>query len=168
MDFDLANILKAIGPAASIIFAAWIFMGFLQARYDAAVDRYRDLVDRYRTVDLSGSRKGNIRDEIICYKRRCELMSRANTIGLVSAILLILTLITGELALIFQNVSFLKYISAGSALLGFGLVIVATVIVLIEGSITHRQINSELLDVPDLAEGTGQQVGDITDPQRRG
>jgi hypothetical protein len=38
---ELSDVLKAIGPAASIIFAAWIFMGFLQQRYDAAVSRYR-------------------------------------------------------------------------------------------------------------------------------
>ena len=119
MDLDLANILKVIGPAASIIFAAWIFMGFLQTRYDAAIERYRDLIDRYRTSELSGSRKTNMRDQIVCYKRHCVLMGRASSFGLVSAVLLIFTLISAELALIFQNVTFLKYLSAGSALLGF-------------------------------------------------
>ena len=166
MDLDLANILKVIGPAASIIFAAWIFMGFLQARYDAAVERYRDLIDRHRTSELSGSRKTNMRDQIVCYKRRCVLMSRASSFGLVSAILVIFTLIAAELALIFQNATFLKYLSAGSALLGFSLVIVATIFVILEGRITHRQIDSELLDVPDLAQSTGQESGDITNPHR--
>jgi hypothetical protein len=37
---DLNEILKNIGPSAAIIFAAWIFMGFLQQRYDAAIDRF--------------------------------------------------------------------------------------------------------------------------------
>ncbi|KAA0121260.1 DUF2721 domain-containing protein [Methylobacterium sp. P1-11] len=166
MDLDLANILKVIGPAASIIFAAWIFMGFLQARYDSAIDRYRDLIDRYRTSELSGSRKANMRDQIICYKQRCELMGRANILGLISAILLILTLIAGEMALALPGIPVLKFASAGFALLGFFLVIAATIVVILEGRITHRQIYSELLDVPDLAQGIGEEAGDIGDPKR--
>jgi hypothetical protein len=167
MDLDLTNILKVIGPAASIIFAAWIFMGFLQTRYDAAVDRYRELIDKYRTSELPGSRKANMRDQIICYKRRCELMGYANIIGLVSAIMLITTLIAGGLSLALPDIVLFKYVSAGLALLGFLLVIAATIIVIREGMITQRQIYSELLDVPDLAEGVGQEAGDISDPQRR-
>ncbi len=42
MNFDLAKVLTTVGPAASIIFAAWIFVAFLQTRYDAAVDRYEN------------------------------------------------------------------------------------------------------------------------------
>ena len=34
MSFDVQSFLKAIGPSASIVFADWIFMGFLQQRYD--------------------------------------------------------------------------------------------------------------------------------------
>ena len=41
----LPDILKVVGPSAAIIFAAWIFMGFLQQRYDAAVERYRSAID---------------------------------------------------------------------------------------------------------------------------
>ena len=167
MDLDLTNILKVIGPAASIIFAAWIFMGFLQTRYDAAIDRYRELIDKYRTSELSGSRKANMRDQIVCYKRRCELMSYANIIGLISAIMLITTLIAGGMSLALPDIALFKYVSAGLALLGFLLVIAATIIVIREGMITQRQIYSELLDVPDLAEGVGQEAGNISDPQRR-
>lgn len=168
MNFDLTNVLKAIGPAASIIFAAWIFVGFLQQRYNSAVDRYRSAIAQYRDGGMSDERRGNIRDQVSTYKRRCELMNWANIIGVVSAILLILTLITGELDIIFPNASPLKYISAGSALAGFALVIVASVLVVIESTITHRQLDSELLDVPDLARTTGQKAGDITHQKRRG
>jgi hypothetical protein len=93
MNLDLANVLKVIGPAASLIFAAWIFVGFLQTRYDAAVERYRDIIETYRTSDLSGSRKSNMIDQIVHYKRHCELMSRATGCRLVSEILLIFTLL---------------------------------------------------------------------------
>lgn len=65
MNLDLSKVLTTVGPAASIIFAAWIFVAFLQTRYDAAVERYRDLIEKFRTSDLSGSRKANMRDEII-------------------------------------------------------------------------------------------------------
>lgn len=166
MDLDLANVLKVIGPAASLIFAAWIFVGFLQTRYDAAVERYRDIIEKYRTSDLSGSRKANMVDQIVHYKRRCELMSRATGCGLISAILLICTLISGGLALTFPDLSMFKFLSAGTALLGMLLVIAGTIIVILEGRIIYRQIHNELLDIPELAESIGQEAGAINDPKR--
>lgn len=168
MGLDLANVLKVIGPAASLIFAAWIFVGFLQTRYDAAVDRYGEMIEKYRGGEGSGARKANMADEIVHYKRRCILMSRAIGCGLVSAILLIFTLVCGGIALAFPALPGLKFISAGSAMLGMLLVIAGTVIVILEGRIIYRQIDSELLDVPDLAASSGQQAGAITDPRRRG
>ena len=167
MSFDISDVFKSIGPAASIIFAAWIFMGFLQQRYDAAVERYRTMIDNYRTADISSDRRGNMMDQILVYKRRCELMNTASIVGLVSAIFLIMTLIFGELSIILAGISALKYLSAGSAFTGFTLVIAAAVIVLMESVIIQRQIDSELLDVPDLAHGSGQRTGSIADPNRR-
>src|SRR4051794_32432771 len=119
MDFDLANMLKVIGPAASIIFAAWIFMGFLQQRYDSAVARYRSIIGEYRADDLPAGRRGNAKQEIAGYKRRCELMNSACAAGLVSAMLLILALIAAEIVLAVPALSALKYVSAGAALIGF-------------------------------------------------
>jgi|GEM_PF-3399985 len=162
MGFDLTSILKAIGPAASIVFAAWIFMGFLQQRYDSAIERYHLMIDRYRREELSSEHRGNIRDEIMVYKRRCELMNWANIVGIVSAILLINTLITGELNIIFPKIMVIKLVSAGSALVGFSLIIVAALIVMRESAIIYRQIDGELLDVDDLAKATGLEPGDIT------
>lgn len=167
MNLDLANILKVIGPAASIIFAAWIFMGFLQVRYDSATDRYRELIEKYRTAEVSKSRKANMKDQILHYKRRCELMGYANIIGLTSANLLTITLISGGLSLAFPDDNIFKYVSLCLALIGLLLVIVATIIVMREGLITNRQIYNELLDIPDLAEGVGQEAGNISDPNRR-
>ena len=162
MHIDVPAILQAIGPAASIIFAAWIFMGFVQQRYDAAVDRYRETIAQYRRTDVPDARRTNIRDQIILYKRRCELMALATILGLVAAILLILTLIAGELNIIFPATQPLKYVCACSALAGFALVIAAAVIIIVESRITFRQLATELLDVPDLADSTGQQAGAIT------
>lgn len=167
MNFELSNVLKSIGPAASIIFAAWIFMGFLQQRYDTAVARYQEMIEAFRSGELSRERRSNIKDQILVYKRRCELMGRANLVGLVAAILLILTLVAGELDIVFPGLAPLKYVSAGCALLGFCLVIVATGFVIAEGMITRRQLDSELLDQEDLAHSIGQEAGAIGDRGRR-
>src|SRR5436305_1444599 len=36
VQFDLKDLLQAIGPTASLVFAAWIFLSFLESRYVAA------------------------------------------------------------------------------------------------------------------------------------
>jgi hypothetical protein len=166
MNIDLSNTLKVVGPAASIIFAAWIFMGFLQQRYDSAVTQYREVIREYRENNLSNERRGNIKDQVLVYRRRCALMNAANICGLVSAVLLIITLISAEVSLTFQDLTFVKVLSIGSAMAGFGFVIIATVFVIIEGLITHRQLDSEILDIPDLARSTSQEPGDITRQDR--
>jgi hypothetical protein len=43
------------------VFAAWIFRGFLQQRYDSAIDRYREAVGDYRSNDHAEDRGGNLR-----------------------------------------------------------------------------------------------------------
>src|SRR3954469_14906874 len=126
MEFALSDVLKAIGPTASIIFAAWIFMGFLQQRYDAAVERYREMIGKYREVDLSSTRRENAQDQIMRYKRRCDLMNYSCLTGLLSAVMLILTIIFAEVDVIFPGTGFVKYISSAAALLGFVLVILAS------------------------------------------
>lgn len=166
MTIDIASIFKAIGPAASIIFAAWIFMGFLQTRYDAAVDRYRALIGQYRDGGDMDDRRDNLRDSILVYKKRCEIMNIASIIGLSSAIILIAALIVGELSIIFAEIEVLKYASAGAALVGLSLVIAASAIVLYESLIIHRQLETELIDIPDLAHGIGQKAGTIGDDAR--
>ena len=166
MSIDIANIFKAVGPAASVIFAAWIFMAFLQTRYDAAVDRYRVLIGQYRSGDQLDDRRSNLHDSISVYKKRCEIMNVASIIGLTSAVLLITSLIIGELALALPHYDALKFICIAGTLLGLALVVVATAIVIYESLIIHRQLEAELLDVPDLARGIGAKPGKIGDDAR--
>ena len=97
MSFQLSDVLKAIGQAASIIFLAWIFMGFLQQRYDAAISRYREAISNFYTGRHEAERRDNIREQILAFKSRCELMNYACLAGLVSAILFLLTLVAGEI-----------------------------------------------------------------------
>lgn len=163
MTIDLANVFKAIGPAASIIFAAWIFMGFLQVRYDAAFDRYRELVAQFRDSELAEDRRSNLADSILVYKKRCDIMNIASVIGLASAIILILALMAGELALITPTLGGLKAVSVSGAFLGLALVVLASAIVIYESLIIHRQLQSELLDLPALARAIGKKPGKISD-----
>jgi hypothetical protein len=150
---QLGDVLKAIGPNASIVFAAWIFMGFLQQRYDSAIDRYREAVADYRANEHADERAGNLKDQILSYRRRCKLMERATLVGLVAAILLIATLIFGAWDVIIPRKPFIAIAGTASAIIGFALVIVAACMVIAEGRIMHRQLDDELRDVGDLADG---------------
>jgi hypothetical protein len=166
MQFELKDILTAVGPSASIVFAAWIFMGYLQQRYSAALERYRSLIEQCRNGDQAESRQGNLKDQVVLYRHRFSLMRWATTLGLAAAMLLISTLILGAVNVVFPDLGVLKYFGAGFAVLGLGLVIVAAALVIRENSIIQRAVDGELLDVPELAGAVGKAAGDINDPER--
>jgi len=152
---QLADVLKAIGPNAAIVFAAWIFMGFLQQRYDSAIDRYREAVGDFRSNDHESGRADNLKDQILTYRHRCKLMGQATIIGLIAAILLISSLIFGALDVLIPKVSLIMAAGTAASIFGFVLVIVAAMIVIAEGRIVHRQLDDELRDVDDLASQAG-------------
>ena len=152
MNFELKDFLEAIGPSASLIFASWIFLTFLQARYTAAYDRYRALVEGYRAKDSEASRAENIRHQVMLYKKRCEQMRRATNIGVVAAIFLILALMAGGLNVVVGDNNVLKYPSVVFALLGLALVIVAAGYVISENTLIQQVIENEPKDVKELAE----------------
>src|ERR1700712_3729998 len=151
MNFQLSDLLKAIGPNASLVFAAWIFLSFLQARYVAAFDRFRELTNEYRTGSPEGRRHQSIRTQIRLYRRRCELMRWAATIGVVSAILLICTLIIGGLDVVFPGHQGLPPAGAVCALAGLALVIVAAMIVIVENTMLGRELAEDVVDLPDVS-----------------
>lgn len=152
---QFGEVLKAIGPNASIVFAAWIFMGFLQQRNDAAIDRYRLAVGDFRSNKHDATRSANLRSQVLAYRRRCRLMIRATFVGLVAAIFLITSLIFGALDVILPNTAIIAVCGIATALGGFVLVIIAAFIVIAEGRTVGRQIDDELRDVTDLVEGAG-------------
>lgn len=160
---QLGDVLKAIGPNASIVFAAWIFMGFLQQRYDAALDRYRQAVGDYRSEGHEPGRADNLKAQVLAYRHRCRLMSRTSLLGLVAAILLIGSLVFGALDVIVPQSAAITVCGIATAIGGFVTVIVAATIVIAEGRIVVRQIDDELRDVPNLADraggGAGKDVG---------
>jgi len=152
---QLSDVLKAIGPNASIVFAAWIFMGFLQQRYDAVLGRYQGAVGDYRSEGHDAGRADNLKAQVLAYRHRCRLMSRASLVGLVAAILPISSLIFAALDVLVPQSASLTVLGVATAIGGFVLVIVAAIIVIAEGRIVVRQIDDELRDVPNLADGAG-------------
>jgi hypothetical protein len=152
MDFELKDLLEAIGPNATLIFAAWIFLSFLQQRYTAAYDRYRALVEQYRGNADSTTRHRNVKGQVLLYKRRCEQMKLATNIGVVSAMLLITALISAGLSVIFEDAGFLKYVVAVASIVGLVLVMCSAGFVLVENSLVQRAIDNDPSDIEDLGD----------------
>lgn len=145
MSIDLKELLQTIGPTASLVFAAWIFLSYLQTRYEAAAVRFRELLNEYRE-EMNSSRHQSVRRQILLYQRRCACMRRATNIGVVSAMLLIFTLIIGALNVVAPN-DILPPIAACLAIVGLALVVLAASFVLFENRLMQRALDDELSDV---------------------
>jgi uncharacterized membrane protein len=155
MDFEFKNVLQAVGGNASLVFASWIFMTFVQARYIAAYERYRRLIDAYRDAE-HGKRRDVIRDEIMVYYKRVNTMRHATDLGLYAAMLLIATLIVGALDVVFGAHTVFKIIGTVCALAGLVGVIWSASLVVLENRMIARAISGELGDIPELADQAGQ------------
>lgn len=151
-DFELKDLLQAVGPTASLIFAAWIFLSYLQSRYTVAYEHYRALIAELRTHREQDERRASLRSQILEYKRRCELMRRATNIGVVSAIVLISALLSAAVGTIFNAASMWKYLTALCAIGGLLLVVWAASLVIVENCRLQRILDSDLSDLPELVE----------------
>jgi uncharacterized membrane protein len=145
LSIDLKELLETIGPTASLVFAAWIFLSYLQARFEAAAVRYRELLDEFREQRAS-ARHDSVRRQILLYKRRCTWMRRATDIGVVSAMLLIATLVIGAINVAAPN-EVLPIVAAVCAIVGLSLVIAAASLVLLENRLMQRALDDESTDV---------------------
>jgi Protein of unknown function (DUF2721) len=154
--FDLQDLLQAVGPTASLIFAAWIFLTFLQSRYSASYDRYRALIAEFRTHNEHDRRRESLGQQILAYKRRCEQMRMATNIGVISAIVLISALIFAAVGTMYDTASLWKYLTAACAIIGLLLVIWAASYVILENRAIQQLLEEDLSDVPDLRERAGQ------------
>jgi hypothetical protein len=158
MDFELKDLLEALGPNAALIFAAWIFLSFLQQRYSDAYDRYRQLIDAYRQGEPDTPHMRSVRGQVKLYRKRCEQMRAATNIGIWSAILIIASLLAAGLAVIFGDNAVFKVVGAGGSMLGLVGVIVAATFVLKENDTIEQVIQDEPSDVPELAREMGDKV----------
>lgn len=131
-------------------------MGFLQQRYDGAIDRYRESVGDHRSKDHEGGRSGNLKNEILSYHYRCKLMGWATLIGLIAAIFLIGSIVSGAVDVIAPDHPAIAWAGTAATLLGFVLVIAAAIIVILEGRVVHAQLNDELRDIPALKDEVKQ------------
>jgi hypothetical protein len=67
VDFELQEVMDAVGPSAALAFAAWLFLQLLQQRYLAAYSPYRELVDSFRN-NAQGKRREVLKEEIEIYQ----------------------------------------------------------------------------------------------------
>lgn len=152
-NFELNDLLQAIGPTASLIFAAWIFLSFLQQRYSTAYNLYRALIAELRQHPETDKRRESLCEQILEYKRRCQQMRLAAHIGLLAAIALISTIILAVLNTVNEEWVVLKFLAALLSVVGLLLVIWAAILVVIENLRLQLIIDSDLSDIPDLAHG---------------
>lgn len=156
MDFQLKDVMGAIGPNASIIFASWIFMGFLETRYSNAYNRYRSLIDSYRD-GLDGARKDIIRGEIKMYRKRVDVMRQATNLGMYAAIMLISSIIVAALEPIVGHLPFLKYAGTVLSIGGLALLIWSAGKVVHENTLIRQAIGAEVKDIAELADDSGEE-----------
>ena len=148
VDFELKEVMEAVGPSAALAFAAWLFLQLLQQRYSAAYTRYRELVDAYRT-GLEGKRREIVKEEIEIYRKRVFYMMHSANIGTVAAMLLLAALVCSGLNAVFK-LDWLKFIGAPCIILGLLLVIPAAAIIIVENLMIRRPIEAELADLEDF------------------
>jgi len=148
VDFKLKEVMEAIGPSAALAFAAWLFLQLLQQRYSAAYTRYRDMIDAMRN-GADGKRRDAMTEEVGIYHQRVVYMLHATNIGMVAAIMLLLSLVTNGLDAVFK-LDWLKYIGAPLVLLGLLLVIPAAILVIRENLLIKKPIEAELADLGEF------------------
>lgn len=150
MDFAFKDVMQAVGPNASLVFASWIFMTFLQGRYSSAYELYRKMIDDLRENRADGQRRKTIHDEIILYRERLNRMRRATNLGLYAAILLLATLILSGLDVVFGRPAFLKYVGTLCVVVGLALIIWSAALVIVENRMLKMAFDREGDDLADL------------------
>jgi hypothetical protein len=149
MDFQMKDLMGAIGPHAALVFAAWIYLSFLQQRYVSAFENYRKLVAEFRAGAKDG-RAQNLQDQVRVYRRRCAQMRWATNLGIVSALCLLVTLLSSVLDVLMPQQPAIRLVAAVSVIAGLVLVMAAAFLVLFENSATKVVLDQEVSDLPDL------------------
>lgn len=150
MDFQFKDVMQAVGPNASLVFASWIFMSFLQTRYSNAYALYRKMIDVLREDRADGQRRTTIHDEIVLYRERLNRMRLATNLGLYAAILLLATLILAGLDTVFGSPDFLKYVGVPCVVAGLGLIIWSASLVIIENKMLKMALDRDGDDLKEL------------------
>ncbi|MBW8855909.1 MAG: DUF2721 domain-containing protein, partial [Bradyrhizobium sp.] len=150
MQVTLKDFLEVVAPSASLIFASWIFLSFLQTRYTSACSLYRSLIEIHRqNHSQDDEHQRNVSSQIALYKRRCQQMRAATNLGVIAALLLIIAIICAVLEIV-TDVAVFRPIGVTSTLLGFFLLVVAAAFVIMENSQIQYTLSSELEELPEL------------------
>ncbi|MDB5390010.1 MAG: conserved rane protein of unknown function, partial [Planctomycetaceae bacterium] len=93
MKLDLKLILDTAGPTATLVFASWIFLQYLNQRFADASLRYRELLSEFREHSDHDVRHRSLQEQILRYRTRCGRLGRATGLGLFAAFFLLATLL---------------------------------------------------------------------------
>jgi hypothetical protein len=150
MSIQMKDVLQAAGPSASLVFASWIFLSFLQQRYVAAFQTFRALVDAYRKGSENAVRLDALESQIRQYRRRCDWMRWSTNIGVVSALCFLATLLCGLVAVILPDPAAVGTAGAVLCSAGFVLVMVSAVFTIVENSLSATALDDEVRDMDSL------------------
>ncbi|HTL11530.1 MAG TPA: DUF2721 domain-containing protein [Bdellovibrionota bacterium] len=142
MEFTFQNFLMTVGPTASLIFASWAFLIFVQMRSSSAYGDYRNLHHEHRTSGSESHRETGVRP-VVLHKRRCQQIGGAIQAGVLAALLFTVTLFCGALEVMVSGSQGLKYIGSISTLLGLVLLVGAAGLVVSESVLARRAIAGE-------------------------
>src|SRR5438270_10688643 len=73
-DYKLADLLGIAGATIGIIIAAGVLLQCFSTRYIAVFERYRALAGEYRGEQVSDPRRGNLRNELVDYRRQIRFL----------------------------------------------------------------------------------------------
>lgn len=144
------DVLKAIGQPASLIFAAWIFLSYLQQRYSGAFNMYRSLVDAYRHGEPQDVRHTALRAQVQAYRTRCDWMRWATNLGIVSAICFMVALLSGLVEVLAPGHELTTWVGTTASATGLSLVIVAAALTFAENTLSARALDDEVQDIDAL------------------
>jgi hypothetical protein len=151
VQIDLLAILNAVGPSATLSFASWWFLSFLQGRYASSYDRYRALIDEFRqNRDATDPHHESTGAQVRLYRKRVEQMRLATTGGIIASMLLVVTTLTGALVAMIPQLSSLRYLGAATMVLGLVTLLVAASFVIRENTLIRHAMDSEISDLPEL------------------
>ncbi len=150
MELNLKDILNTAAPTATLVFAAWIFLGLVSSRLQSAIDRCQALADEYRRGHAQEERKRHICEQIRLYRERSRQLQKTMGLGMIAAIFLILTLMNATVSMIRPDLLFLAQISIGCSLGGMLLLMLAVAFMLSENAKLPKALESEVGDIPEV------------------
>jgi hypothetical protein len=142
VEVDLKDVLNAAGPTATLLFASWIFLGYLNSRLSDSQKRFNDHDARHKSIY----------DQIKQNRKRCDLLFLATNDALRGAYFMFATIATGIISIATQQPPWLCIFNLCCALSGLVFLVLSVGKALAENKLLHQSITSEVADVPEFAD----------------